>query len=230
MAYTRNWSDTTPADGDNISAGAGEIRNDRLDSRERVDSFATKNTHETAPATLSSIDTRLATNVDPVRIRGDLVDLRGYTWRRPAPVTDASNRLATTTWSPIGNPGGAVGTGSFFLSITPVSEFSLLEIRLQCFVFYDIGATPTTSGITRRGDFRVVQDPAGTPVALTPVASVGRGDGDNEYFDWINLVTHVTGISAATRFEPQFIIQNATPVVRVRGDIQTSHFSIIEHV
>lgn len=36
MAVTRSWSETTPADSDNVSAGAGEIRNLRVDISERI--------------------------------------------------------------------------------------------------------------------------------------------------------------------------------------------------
>lgn len=230
MAYTRPWLDTNPADADNISAGAGEIRNESTDIRERIDRIATDGTTPVPPATIADLDRRLATNVDPLWTRGDRVDLRGCTWRNPTSVTDSSSRVATTSWSPIGNPGGAVGTGSFFISITPVSAKSLLELRLQCFVHFNSN-NPVTSDATKRGDFRIVQDPAGTPVILSPIASVGRGTTDVGSMHMINLVVLVTNISAATRFEPQFIIQNASSTVsEARGDITPSHFSIVEHV
>jgi hypothetical protein len=233
-AWTDTHDETDPADTDLISDGAREMRQDiKRIFRERLNNLLTDGDAPVPAATLANTDTRIgpgsgglgapgAESAGDKMISGDRVDLRGCPWRLSTLTTDASIRAtaaASITWSPIGNPGGAEGTGTFAITRTPVSTASLYLCILTCAVAGSGGATDA-----HRGELRIKNTTTGaalTPIWLTRSSSISTA----------TLMALFSSPSGANRFEPQFVTGGGAGIVfTVHGDITPSHFRIIELV
>ena len=214
-AFTRNWLNTTPADADNISAGADEIRNDRQDTQERIDSLLIG--YEgvqvpSPPATIANADTIFSTNAEPLIINGDKVDLRGCTYRTQAVVTNSSDITATGTYTLVPN---------LTFTITPVSSASLLE-----FFFEGFGSVQTNNGATLELRIRNTTGGGadlGTSYKITRLSAVSL-------FTSLSFSRHVTGLTGANTFELQ--VRNTGPAQGLlHGSSQiTSVFRFVERV
>lgn len=241
--WTDTHDETDPADTDQISDGARELRQDvKRIFRERLNDLLTDGDAPIPPTTLVNTDTRIGPGnggltapavetADTKMISGDRVDLRGCPQRTLSPASDFAVRTiagGTTTWSPIGNPGGAEGTGAFALTRTPVSDKSQLIFCLSGLAVI----SGTASLDTFVGMIRIKNMTDGT--VLVPGWTLRIMDSDepsNNTFGNFMLITAINGVSGLKRYEPQFTTGGgAGCVFSVRGDLQTTHFRIIELV
>lgn len=239
------WTDThdeaDPADTDQISDGAREMRQDiKRFVRERFNDIFTRGAAPTVPSSLVTTDTRIGPGVggltapavetaDTKMVSGDRVDLRGCTHRLVTPVQDFASRSVTpgtTTWSPIGNPGGAEGTGAFALTRTPVSDRSTFLLFLS-----GLGVVAGGNSLdTFTGLIRIKNTTDG--VVLAPdftLRLMDSNEPNNATYGNFSLVVAVTALTGAKRFEPQFTTGGgASCNFTVRGDLQTTYFRIAE--
>lgn len=220
-----NFNDGDPAIGNLIAEGAAEIAEKGRDLRERLQNILSDNTLPTPPATLANYQSQIpfdgaTPTPDPLRMRGDRIDLRGCTYRTVASVTDATERNTIVT--------AFVAVPNLQLIVTPVSAQSLLIFTVQAFV-HGTANRATTSTQDHSGLIRVFNVTSAS--ALPGAARAGIFD-DSEGAWWLNFETRVTGLTGANTFNVEFAINDLSfsPRLYLLGDIEPSRFSVIEHV
>lgn len=227
LCYTRNnFDDSDPATGDNITNGAQEIREKGEDLKERLNNLLSVDaTPPDPPATLADADSQIpgdgaTPTPDPLRIDGDRVDLRGCTYRTVASVTDGNERSASVV--------AYANVTNLQLTVTPVSASSLLIFTVQALVHMQ-GNQATTELRDHFGRMQVRNTTAGAD--LSPAAHIGVSE-DARGAWWTTLVVQDTGRTGANVYDVQISVNDITqsPVIYLLGDIEPSHFSVVEHV
>lgn len=229
MAFARTWTvpETAPANADNISAGAQEIRNLSDDIRERFDTVLTDGTLPAPPATLANVDTRFNVATDPpgLRLRGDRVDLRGYTWRRQR-TTLASGAITITATAFAALP----APGPITLTITPVSSASVLVFTFSSLITF----IPGSAIGLRAAVLRIRNTTDGTDVLSG--AGVSNNASTTLKSQYITIGDSVTGLSGAKTFEVQARKTNASDSFNLTSILDTGNtdspmiFTCIEQV
>lgn len=220
MPFTPPWDETDPDPGEPIASGAQEIQDTKSAVRLRLDTILTDGAAPTIPTTFADLDTSFSTDVTPMRVRGENVDLRGMTWRLHGPVTNGILNAA--------NPTTFANIPSLELSISTVSTLSLLYFKLDVQLSTIAPANNDFAGSIRV--FNTTDATALAPVIdIRHIASASPEVGTT----WHSLsFGPITGISnaAARVFDVQALKNGSSSVTfNLNGQDQQIRFYCIEH-
>ncbi len=232
MVFTINWDETDPATTKvAFPTGATDIQSKAAQIRERLNTILTDGTLPAAPPTLANYDARIPTpgpglGNDPLRIRGDRVDLRGYTVRSAAPISRAA--INTTAVVGFNNATGLQ------ITMTPVSSSSIIEFHLMALAHaYNAAGAFSHAALTRYGAVRIFNTTAAAALIgefRLPVGNGQSGGANNGTYDWMTLRSRVTGLTGANVFDVQISVGDAQTTLDLHGDLTPSLFWYIEHV